>query len=67
MVKIENLTNRLVSLRLNSGTTLHLPPRATSPELVNAEVQSNAEAQKLQERQVIALQDIAAVEEEHHG
>ncbi len=29
-VKIENLSNWLKSLRLNSGTTLHIPPRATS-------------------------------------
>jgi hypothetical protein len=60
MVTIENLTRRLVSVRLNSGTTLHLPPGTNSPELVDVEVQSNAEVQKLQERRVIALHDSAA-------
>jgi len=57
MVTIENLTSRLVSLRLNSGTTLHLPPGTNSSEIVDVEVQSNAEVQKLQDRRVIALHD----------
>jgi hypothetical protein len=59
MVTIENLTNRLVSLRLNSGTTLHLPPGTNSLEIIDVEVESNAEVQKLQDRRVIALHDSA--------
>jgi hypothetical protein len=60
MVTIENLSGRLVSLRLNSGTALHIPPGTTSPEIVDVEVQSNAEVQKLADRRAIALHMIAA-------
>jgi len=55
MVTIENLARRPVSVRLNSGVVLHLPPGASSPELVDAEVQSNSEIQKLQDRLAISL------------
>jgi hypothetical protein len=60
MVTIENLSGRLVSLRLNSGTTLHIPPGPTSPEIVDIEVQNNPEVQKLLDRRAIALHVIAA-------
>lgn len=60
MVKIENLTNRLVSLRLNNGKTLHLPPRMVSAELVEAQVAHNDKVVKLQERRVIALSESPA-------
>ena len=55
MVKIENLTNRLVSLRLNNGKTLHLQPRMVVTEIGEAQVANNSKIQKLQERHVIAL------------
>lgn len=53
-VTIENLTNRPVLLRLNSGTTLHLAPRATSSELMDVEVNQNDKVKKLEDRHVIA-------------
>ena len=59
MVTIENRARRPVSVRLNSGVVLHLPPGASSPELVDAEVQSNSEIQKLQDRLVISLRATA--------
>jgi hypothetical protein len=54
-ITIENLTNRPVLLRMNSGQTLHLSPRTTSGEIVDADVQNNAKVQKLEGRRVIAL------------
>ena len=64
MATIKNLTRRPVSLRLNSGTTLHLSPGATSPQIDEVEMQSNAEVQKLQDRCVIELSEIAVTVEE---
>jgi hypothetical protein len=61
-VKIENLTNRPVFLRLNSGRTLHLAPRATSSELRNVEVNKNDKVKKLRARHVIALHEMAKQE-----
>jgi hypothetical protein len=58
MVKITNLTNRLVSLRLNNGKTLHLPPQTASGELVEAQVEHNAKVAKLRECHVIGLSDV---------
>ena len=57
-IKVENLTNRPVLLRLNSGRTLHLAPRTTSEEVMDVEVQNNAKAQKLEGRRVIALHQV---------
>ena len=56
-VKIQNLTNRPVLLRLNSGRTLHLTPRATSRELRDVEVEGTAKVkiEKLARKGVIAL------------
>lgn len=56
-VTIENLTNRPVLLRLNSGQTLHLTPRTTSGEILDVEVKSNTKVQKLAGRRVIALHE----------
>ncbi len=63
-VKIENLTNRPVLLRLNSGRTLHLAPRATSSEIGGVEVNKNDKAQKLLARHVIALHEMEGSKEE---
>ena len=52
-VEIENMTNRPVLLRLNSGTTLHLAPLSTSSEIMDDEVVNNAKVQKLLDRRVI--------------
>ena len=57
-VKIQNLTNRPVLLRLNSGQTLHLAPRTTSSEIREVEVKSNSKVQKLEGRRVIALHKV---------
>lgn len=54
-IKIKNLTNRPVLLRLNSGQTLHLPPRIFSNEIMDVEVANNVKVKKLQEQFVIAL------------
>jgi len=56
-VIIKNLTNRPVLLRLNSGQTLHLTPLKTSAEVMEVEVKDNPKVEKLEERQVIKLQD----------
>ena len=53
-VTIRNLTNRPVLLRCNSGVTLHLPPRATSRMVSEAEVDNNSKVEKLISRRVIA-------------
>ena len=52
-VEIKNITKRLVSLRLNTGRTVHLPP-GTKLEVLDVEVDNNAKAKKLEARQVIA-------------
>jgi len=57
-VSIENLTNRPVLLRLNSGQTLHLAPHSTSAEIIEVEVKGNSKVQRLQERHVISLQEV---------
>lgn len=57
-VKIENRTNRLVLLRLNSGQTLHLSPHEISAEIREAEVTDNAKAQKLEGRRAIAVHKV---------
>ena len=57
-VFIENLTNRPVLLRLNSGQTLHLAPRATSRKISEIEVTKNLKVQKLQNRHIIALHKV---------
>lgn len=57
-VTIENLTNRPVLLRLNSGQTLHLAPRTTSGEIREVEVKGNAKVQKLEGWRVITLHKV---------
>jgi len=59
-VKIENLTNWMRSLRLNSGVVLHLPPRATSEVIASVEVQGNTEVDKLLLQSSISVHKIAA-------
>lgn len=57
-IKIENLINRPVLLRLNSGQTLHLAPRTTSKEIMEVEVQGNSKVQKLQGMNLIILHEV---------
>jgi hypothetical protein len=56
-IKIENITDRKVIVRLSSGETLHIAPRTTSEELNDVEVQ-NAKVEKLLQRRVIALHQV---------
>lgn len=53
-VKFENLTGRLVSIRLNSGMTLHIQPHTASSEMIDAEVNNNPKIDKLVARHVIS-------------
>jgi hypothetical protein len=57
-VTIENLTNWLKSLKLNSGTVLHIPPRSTSQAIAGVEVQDNTEVDKLLRQCSIAVHEI---------
>ena len=54
MPTFQNLTGRPVLIRCNSGKTLHLPPRATSKAVPEAEVANNPKVEKLIKRRVIA-------------
>ncbi|MDH3974194.1 MAG: hypothetical protein OEV42_07930 [Deltaproteobacteria bacterium] len=54
-VKLKNLTNRPVLIRLNSGQSLHLAPRVISADIPDVEVKSNAKVEKLRKRRVIDL------------
>lgn len=56
-VKIENLTNRPVLLRLNSGQSLHLAGRTTTAEIPDVDIRNNAKVQKLRDRHIIALHE----------
>jgi hypothetical protein len=53
-VRLENLTSRPVTLVLNSGSVLHLPPGHAS-EQPAVEVEQNAKVQRLREALVIAV------------
>jgi hypothetical protein len=53
-VRLENLTSRPVTLVLNSGSVLHLPP-GHAIEQPAVEVEQNAKVQRLREALVIAV------------
>ena len=55
MPELQNLTNRLVSIQLNHGRTMHIPPKSLSGESDDALVINNAKLKKLVERHVIAI------------
>lgn len=57
-VTLENLSNQLVLVQCNSGTTLHLAPRKTVGEIMDVEIANNPSVQKLLDRHMIAV---------HHG
>ena len=52
---IVNRSRRTVSIRLNTGQTRHIPPRAELEGVLEAEVQNNAMIKKLIDRRVIGL------------
>ena len=52
---IDNLTDKPLWLRLNSGDSLSVMPRASGPELPDAEVAGNDKLEKLAEQRVIRV------------
>jgi hypothetical protein len=58
--EIKNNTDRMVSVTLNSRSTVHIAPRQTSVEFPDSEVQNNRKVKKLLERQVISLMLVRA-------
>ena len=61
VVKIKNLTNRPVLLRLNSGQTLHLPPDFLSNEINESLINNNAKVKKLEDGHIILIQQVQQV------
>lgn len=57
-VIIKNITNRPVSLRLNSTRTLHIGPNAASTEIVDVEVNNNSYVQRLLDRHLIDVRKV---------
>lgn len=53
MVDIKNLTNRIVSIRMNSGRMLHLQPHMVMKEISEAQTTNNPRIEKLEKRGVI--------------
>lgn len=58
LMKIENLTARMVILRLNSGQSLFIGPGAVSGEIPDVEVKNNPMLNKLRDRRVIAVHPV---------
>lgn len=52
---IQNMTRRLVLLRLNSGETLFLEPGGLSRTIEDRELNHNTMLQKLRERKIISI------------
>lgn len=62
-IQIQNLTNRPVLLRLNSGQTLHIGPLQASGALSDVEVESNTIVEKLKDKHIIAIKATKKAEE----
>jgi hypothetical protein len=56
MSGIKNLTNRLVTVQLNNGRSLHLPPRFLASDIDDSLLANNSQIKKLEERYVISVQ-----------
>ena len=54
VAKIENLTDKPIWLRLNSGESVAIAPHALSAELPEHEIDGNAKLEKLAEQRTIA-------------
>jgi hypothetical protein len=54
-VIIENLTDKPLWLRLNSGESLSIVPRSSAPQLPDGEVIGNEKLEKLAEQGVIRV------------
>lgn len=57
---IVNLSNRPVSIRLNTGATRHIAPRASLAGIVSGEINDNARIDKLARQRVIAVHEVGA-------
>jgi hypothetical protein len=62
--KIQNLTDRQVILRLNSGKSLYIDPGSTSGQVLEIELKGNPMVRKLRDRRVIALYPVEAQKED---
>jgi hypothetical protein len=58
LVVVTNVSNHLVTLRLNSGETLILDPKVSS-EMVEQEIQGNDKVGKLTDLGIISVQKTA--------
>lgn len=58
LAQIENLTQKPVYLRLNSGKTLHLAPGKRSPQVSDFELKSNDKVKKLEDLRVVKLHTV---------
>ena len=58
LVQVENLTQKPVYLRLNSGKTLHLAPGKRSPQVSEFELQKNDKVKKLEDLRVVKLHTV---------
>ena len=56
---IINLSDRPVSIRLNTGQTRHIPPRSSLAGIRDVEVKHNPRIRKLLHQRMIALDGIA--------
>ena len=56
--EIENLTQKPIFLRLNSGKTLHLAPGLKSPQIGEFEWKNNDKVKKLEDLRAIALHPV---------
>jgi hypothetical protein len=62
MIVVKNVSNRLVTVRLNSGDSLILDPGRSSAKMVEQEVKDNAKIDKLISLGIINLEKPAAEE-----
>ena len=60
--EIENLTQKPIFLRLNSGRTLHLAPGLRSPQIGEFEWENNGKVKKLEALRAIALHPVNETE-----
>lgn len=56
---IENLSRRTVTVRLNTGQTRYIPPRAKLKGIREEEVKNNAMVKKLMDQRLIDLHDVS--------
>jgi hypothetical protein len=56
MSGLKNLTDRLVTVQLNNGRSLHLPPRFLASDIDDALIANNSQIKKLEKRYIISVQ-----------